>query len=73
VHLHYLVPKHIKMSEKEKKEMLEKYKISLNDLPQIFMDDPAIAHLELTTDDVIKIERSSQTTKTSYFYRRVIK
>lgn len=69
----YLVPKHIKLSEKEKNMVLETYKISLNDLPQIFMDDPAVAHLELTTEDVIKIERPSQTTGTSYFYRRVIK
>ena len=73
VNLHNLVPKHIKLSEKEKKDVLETYKISLNDLPQIFMDDPTIAHLELTTEDIIKIERPSQTTKISYFYRRVIK
>jgi len=72
VSIHYLVPKHTKLSEKEKNDVLDTYKISLNDLPHIFMDDPAIAHLELTTEDIIKIERPSETTEISIFYRRVI-
>ena len=72
VSIHYLVPKHTKLSEKEKNNVLETYKITLNDIPHIFMDDPAIAHLELTTEDIIKIERPSETTGTSIFYRRVI-
>jgi len=72
VSVHYLVPKHTKLSEKEKNDVLETYKISLNDLPHIFMDDPAIAHLKLTTEDIIKIERPSETTEISIFYRRVI-
>jgi len=53
--------------------VLETYKITLKELPHIFMDDPAIAHMELTNEDMIKIERPSETTGTSFFYRRVIK
>ena len=70
---HVLVPKHSKMSEKAKRELLEKYKISMKDLPRISMKDPAVAHLELTTDDVIEICRPSATSNTTLFYRRVVK
>lgn len=70
---HILVPKHSKLSQKEKIVLLEKYKISLNELPRISMKDSAIEHLELTNEDVIKIERSSPTSKNTVFYRRVVK
>ena len=70
---HILVPKHTKLSEKEKKELLENYKITLRELPRISMKDPAIASLDLTSDDVIKVERPSATTEHTVFYRRVVK
>ena len=71
INQHVLVPKHTKLGEKEKAALLEKYQITLKDLPKISMKDPAISHLELTQEDVIKVERPSATTKTTVFFRRV--
>ena len=36
---HILIPRHIKLSEKEKKELLEKYNITLAELPRIMKKD----------------------------------
>ena len=69
---HNLVPQHLKLSEKEKKELLEKFQISLKELPKIRKNDPAIAHLEVSSGDVIKIVRKSPTADESVFYRGVI-
>lgn len=70
---HILVPKHSKLNDKEKTELLEKYKITFKDLPKISMKDPAISHLDLTNEDIVKIERASPTSKRTIFYRRVVK
>ncbi|MGC8929260.1 MAG: DNA-directed RNA polymerase subunit H [Candidatus Woesearchaeota archaeon] len=69
---HELVPEHIKISESEKKELLEKYKISLNELPRILKNDPAIAHLNVKEGDVIKIIRKSESAGQSVYYRVVV-
>ncbi len=67
---HILVPKHEKISEAEKKKLLEK--ISLSHLPTIRIDDPAITSLKVEKKDIIKITRKSSTSSESVFYRRVI-
>lgn len=69
---HILVPEHTKLSEKEKKDLLEKYRISLRELPKIRRDDSAIAHLSAKEGDVIKILRKSQTAGEVLFYRGVV-
>jgi DNA-directed RNA polymerase subunit H len=69
---HILVPKHSKVSEKEKKELLEKFKISVYDLPVIPKKDPAIKEMEVEPGDVIKIIRKSPTAGEAIFYRCVI-
>ncbi|MBI4143742.1 DNA-directed RNA polymerase subunit H [Candidatus Woesearchaeota archaeon] len=69
---HALVPKHTKLSEKEKKELLEKYNIDTKDLPRIFMNDPAIQKLDAKEGDVVKVTRTSPTALESMFYRRVV-
>ncbi len=69
---HILVPKHAKASEKEKKEVLEKYNISIYDLPLIKKNDPAIKDLEVKPGDMIKITRDSQTAGETTFYRCVV-
>jgi DNA-directed RNA polymerase subunit H len=69
---HILMPRHIKLSEKEKKELFEKYGISLKELPKIRKDDPAVASLNVSVGDVIKIIRSSPTAGETVFYRGVI-
>jgi DNA-directed RNA polymerase subunit H (RpoH/RPB5) len=42
---HSLIPKHVKLSEKEKEALLKKYNITLSELPKILKDDPAIQSL----------------------------
>jgi len=66
-----LVPKHTKLSEKDKKELLDKYKITEKGLPKILINDPALEDLSVIENDVIKIERDSPTAGKSFFYRRV--
>tara|TARA_Y100000310_G_C20570282_1_gene757643 strand:+ start:292 stop:531 length:240 start_codon:yes stop_codon:yes gene_type:complete len=69
---HNLVPKHTKLSEKEKQELLEVYNIIPIQLPKILKKDAAIKSLEAEQGDVIKIIRASKTAKQSIFYRVVI-
>lgn len=69
---HELVPKHTKVSDKEKEQALEEYGITVMDLPKIKMDDPAINHLDAKAGDVIRIERPSPTAGTTVFYRVVV-
>lgn len=69
---HYLVPKHTKLSEKEKKELLEKYRITVKELPRIKKSDPAIEHLSPEIGDIIKIVHRSPTAGETVFYRGVV-
>lgn len=68
---HVLVPKHAKLSEKDKQALLERYGITVKGLPRIRSDDPAIAALDVKTGDVIKIVRKSPTAGEAIFYRGV--
>ena len=69
---HFLVPKHLKLSEEEKKELLEKLNISLKELPKIYNTDAAIQDLKAEAEDIIKITRNSKTAGESVYYRVVI-
>ncbi|MBS3149895.1 DNA-directed RNA polymerase subunit H [Candidatus Woesearchaeota archaeon] len=70
---HILVSEHTKLSDSEKKELLEKYNVSLVQLPKIFKNDAAIKNLDLKVGDVVKIKRNSPTAgEEFYFYRLVI-
>ena len=68
---HILVPEHSKLTKQEIQELLEKYKIALNDLPKILPTDPAIEKLNVKAGDVIKITRDSPTAGISIYYRVV--
>ncbi len=68
---HVLIPKHEKLSEKEKKELFERYKFTGGELPIIGLDDPSIDHLDVKKGDVVRITRPSATAGTSMFYREV--
>ena len=70
---HILVPKHEKLSDKEKKALLEQYNTKLSGLPKIRITDPAISHLDVKLKDVIKVTRNSMTAGESFYYRRVAK
>ena len=69
---HILVPKHSKLSEADKKKLLEKYTIGAKQLPKILIIDPAIQSLKPKVGEVIKIERDSKTSGISYYYRVII-
>ena len=69
---HNLVPKHSKLNEKEKQEILAAYGITVKELPKMFRKDPAIIHLNAIVGDVIKIQRDSPTAKYAVFYRGVV-
>ena len=71
VNKHVLVPKHTKLSEKERKELFEKYAIDVHNLPKVYKADPAIQHLDVKEGDIIKVTRKSPTAGESHFYRRV--
>ncbi len=69
---HVLVPKHTKVSEKEKKDIIEKYNITVYDLPLIKKNDPAIKYLDVKPGDIVKITRKSATAGEAAFYRCVV-
>ncbi len=69
---HSLTPKHVKVSDREKKQLLEKYRAILKDLPRIYKTDPAIANLDAKPGDVVKVVRMSETAGESIFYRVVV-
>ena len=68
---HILVPKHKKISETKKKELIDKYKIVLGDLPKIMTNDPALEGLGVKAGDIVEIIRKSPTAGETSFYRRV--
>jgi DNA-directed RNA polymerase subunit H len=76
-----MVPKHTFMSEKEVIDLLDRYTITLEQLPKIYHDDPAVkdaAKKELNdTNDVlnrvVKIIRESHTAGRAEAYRLVVK
>jgi DNA-directed RNA polymerase subunit H len=68
---HMLIPKHVKLSEKEKEDLFKRLGISSNELPKILKDDPAIQTLGAKAGDVIKVMRKSPTAGEAVFYRGV--
>jgi len=71
--LHELVPHHVLLTKKETQEILDKYKIGVNDLPQMFEKDPVAIAIGAKEGDVVKIVRNSRTTVKSVNYYRYVK
>ena len=69
---HISIPKHSQLSSSQKEKLLEKYNISLKELPRISKDDAGIVSLHPKPGDIIKITRSSETASESIFYRVVV-
>lgn len=69
---HVLVSQHVKLSQKEQKELLARLNVSLKELPKISAKDPALEGLNASAGDIIKIARKSPTAGTSVYYRGVI-
>ena len=70
---HELVPGHVILEEKEKKELLEKLKITTINLPKILTNDPVVKTIGAKEGDVLKIIRKSATAGASIYYRVVVK
>ncbi len=70
---HELVAKHEILKEEEKEMVLQKYGITLKQLPRILVTDPQIKVLEGKIGDVVKITRMSQSAGESVYYRVVVK
>ncbi len=71
--LHKFVPKHVLLTKEESQSLLEKYRIDLNDLPQMFEKDPVAIAIGAKEGDVVKISRDSSTTVSSVDYYRHVK
>ncbi|MEM1634487.1 MAG: DNA-directed RNA polymerase subunit H [Nanopusillaceae archaeon] len=69
---HELVPKHEILSEEEKKQLLERYKVKLEDLPKIRINDPAIIKLKPKPGDIVKIIRKDPIAGETIYYRVVV-
>lgn len=67
---HQLVPRHMKLSNEEVTEMMDKYLIRGKiQLPFILHNDPIAKWLGLKQGDVIKIERYNENSGLAYYYR----
>ncbi len=71
--LHDLVPQHILLTKEETQDLMDKYQITVIDLPQIFEKDPIAISIGAKEGDVIKIIRESKTTVKSIDYYRYVK
>ena len=71
--LHQFVPQHILLTKEESQNLLDQYKIDLNDLPQMFEKDPVAIAIGAKEGDIVKIIRDSNTTVKSVNYYRYVK
>lgn len=74
---HTLVPEHILLADEERQSVLEKYQISIDNLPKILITDPAIRFIgteerPIVPGDVVKILRKSPTAGIAIAYRVVV-
>ena len=68
---HELVPKHEVLSEQEKNDFLERYKVEPSQLPRILKTDPVVRYLGVGEGTILKITRKSETAGKYVTYRVV--
>ena len=64
--MHALQPKHSKLKPEEVKKIIEKYNITVSQLPKISMKDPMIVD-GFVPGDVLKIERKEEGKIVTYY------
>jgi DNA-directed RNA polymerase subunit H (RpoH/RPB5) len=69
---HKLVPYHLVLTEKEKNDFLEKFKITPDQLPKILNTDPVALYIDAQPGQIVKIIRKSHTAKEAVAYRLVV-
>lgn len=71
---HEMVPKHMILTEDERKVLLQKYNIQAEWLPLVKASDPVVRAIDGKPGDIVKIMRKSATAgEYAVFYRLVIK
>ncbi|MFX1487928.1 MAG: DNA-directed RNA polymerase subunit H [Promethearchaeota archaeon] len=71
--LHKFVPQHLLLTKEESQNLLEKFKIEITDLPQMFEKDPVAIAIGAKEGDIVRIVRESHTTVRSIDYYRYVK
>ncbi len=70
---HEMVPDHQIMGGEEVADLLATYHISLEQLPKMYHDDPAVKAIGGDVGNVIRITRDSRTAGRAEAYRLVVK
>ncbi len=68
---HFLVPKHVLLSQQQAEALLKKYGMAVEQLPRILKTDAAIKELKPEKNSIVKIVRDSPTAGKTVYYRRV--
>ncbi len=64
--------KHEVLGAEEARDVLEKYRVSEDELPRIKKDDAALTDLSFKVGSIIRITRNSSTAGKAVYYRVVV-